>query len=475
MSVETDRASSLPESRFARLTATDLMFLRLETPAWPCHFGGLAILEAAPLLDGSGQLLLDEIRERLDSRLTHVPDLRKRVHHPGLLGGRPAWVDDDRFAIEHHVHAVAVAGGDDGLLDTVAAVYGRALDRSRPLWELWFLTGFGDDRVGVLLKLHHCVADGLAAVAVMGSLFDFEPDATEPAPVPRVLEPIPSRWAFIGDNLSVKARSVWRALRGMTHLSRAPAAIRGFVTMTRGFFGSNAAPGSSLNQPVQRGRLVRSLRLDLEAMKGVAHASEGKLNDVVLALWTGGLRHLLLSRGESVANLELVTGMAATLRSSQVAGTIDNRVGTMVLRLPVSELDSRRRLDRIVETTKRAKAEQRPSSTMGYLAGLAGTPIGRYFVAHQKASNTIVTNVTGPTMPVYMFGARILEILPIIELVGNIGLTVCAFSYAGRVSMVVTADAAGFPDIDTLMDGMEREWGALSGTAKPGPPEVVSG
>ena len=169
-------------SGFERLTSTDLLFLRLETASWPCHFGGFAVLDGEALLDDLGHLALDEIRERLDGRSTHVPDLRQRLHHPGLLGGKPVWVDDSEFAIENHVHSVTVEGGDAGLLDTALEIYSRALDRSRPLWELWLFTGLGENRVGFLLKLHHAVADGLAAVAILGSLFDRDPDAPEPAP-----------------------------------------------------------------------------------------------------------------------------------------------------------------------------------------------------------------------------------------------------------------------------------------------------
>jgi hypothetical protein len=222
-------------------------------------------------------------------------------------------------------------------------------------------------------------------------------------------------------------------------------------------------PGSSLNEVVQQGRLVRYVRVDLAAMKQAAHARRGKVNDVVLTLWTGGLRHLLEGRGETVAGVELVTGMATTLRSSTGAGdTIDNRVGTMVLKLPVAEAEPAARLVAIVDRTTQAKSNWSPAATMGYLAAIAGTPIGRSFVSNQKASNTIVTNVMGPPVPVYFSGARILEILPIIELVGNIGLTLCAFSYCGEMYLVVTADEQAFPDLDLLMEGMEQDWLMLS-------------
>jgi len=107
------------------------------------------------------------------------------------------------------------------------------------------------------------------------------------------------------------------------------------------------------------------------------------------------------------------------------------------------------------------KATQQPAAIAGFMAALAATPLARPFTTHQRTNNVLVTNVPGPPVPMYMFGARVVEILPIVELVGNVGLVLCAFSYAGRLSLVVTADATGFPDLDVLVDGMEREWDAL--------------
>jgi hypothetical protein len=207
---------------------------------------------------------------------------------------------------------------------------------------------------------------------------------------------------------------------------------------------------------------VAFLRLDLAAMKEAAHAHGGKLNDVVLDLWTGGLRRLLLSRGESVAGVELVAGMAVSTRAA-ADGTVDNQAGTIVLPLPAWQADAQRRLDLIVRRTGRAKSVPRAAAIMGAMVALSATPIGRYVNLHQRAVNVLVTNVVGPPVPMYVFGARILDIVPIIQLIGNIALTLCAFSYAGRVYLVVTADAKGFPDLDVLMTGMEREWQALLG------------
>ena len=455
-----------PAGGIARLTTFDRMYLHDERAAWPCHFGGLAVVDGIPLLDDSGRLRLQEISDRLERRLARLPDLRQRLHVPGLLGGGPLWVDDQRFAIENHVHEATVPfpGGQSELLETTARLYGSLLDRARPLWELWFLTGLADGRIGVLLKLHHAVADGNAAVAVMGSLFDLEPDAADPVAPPWKPAPIPSGWALLGDNVAGKVRAVGHTIALLAHPRAIVQGARVFALVTRRMVGQKGAPQTSLNQVVQAGRRIRFLQLDLAAMKDVGHAHEGTVNDVVLELWSGGLRQLLASRGELAPGIELVTAQAVSTRSAR-DGTIDNQAGTVVLRLPTWEADVQRRLDLIVATTRTVKAGQRSAAIAGVVAALSATPIARYFNLHQRAVNVIATNVVGPPAPMYIQGARVLEILPIIQLVGNVGLTLCAFSYAGRVFLVVTADATGFPDLDVLMAGIERDWQALAPVA----------
>jgi diacylglycerol O-acyltransferase len=459
--------------RLVRLTVVDRMFLHDERRAWPCHFGGLAVIDGRPLMDESGRLRLWELRDRLGRRLAGIPDLRQRIHTPGWLQGGPLWVDDERFSIERHIREAAVPapGGDAELLEAAARAYDSLLDRRGPLWELWLLTGMADGRIGILLKLHHAVADGSAAVAIMASLFDVERDAPDPAVTGWTPAPIPGPRALLADNLSSKLRTLGRGVAALAHPLRILAGARIFVLVLRRSMGEQGAPRTSLNGIVRAGRRVRSLRLDLAAMKDVAHAHGGKLNDVVLDLWSGGLRQLLVSRGEAVDGIELKVGQAVSLRPPSDADAIDNQAGSIVLPLPVGEADPGRRLDRIVATTSRTKAIQRPAAIMNAMAAMSATPLGAYFNLHQRAVNVMATNVVGPPVPMYVLGAPILEILPIIELVGNIGLTHAAFSYAGRVSLVITADARGFPDVDELIRGMEREWNALSAAraATPGP------
>jgi WS/DGAT/MGAT family acyltransferase len=357
-------------------------------------------------------------------------------------------------------------GGEAQLLDAATRLYGGLLDRERPLWELWLMTGLADGRVGALLKLHHAVADGMGAVAVMASLFDLLPLAADPPQESWKPRRLPTRMQLFRDNASGIVRKARRLVAATLHPSAMREAGRTFVKVLGRSLGQQGAPRTSLNGPVRAGRRVSVLRLERAAAKEVARALGGTINDLVLTLWTGGLRQLLASRGEAVDGLELAAGQAVSLRREASAQNVHNEVGTIVLPLPAGEPDPVRRFKLIGETTRTRRARrQAPAAIAGIMAALARTPLGAWLNYHQRAANVIVTNVPGPPSPVYLLGAPIHEIVPIIQLVGNIGLTLCAFSYAGTISLVVTADGRGFPDLDALMAGMADEWHILQPTA----------
>jgi WS/DGAT/MGAT family acyltransferase len=307
----------------------------------------------------------------------------------------------------------------------------------------------------VLLKLHHSVADGMAAVAIMGSLFDLQPDTPDPAPERWIPEPVPGAWLLIADNLSNKIRTLLDSLEWPIRCDSSEARLR--IRVARD------ASEKPMPAPLNRAsvRTASPACLDLGAVKQAAHAHDAKVNDVVLDLWTGGLRQLMLHHGEPTAGIELITDIPVALRRGSDARTVGNQLGFIDLPLPVREPDVQRRLGLIVATTSRAKAEQHKVAMARFLAAASAIPLAKFLTAHQHSVNVRVSNVAGPPVPVYMLGARVLEILPIMRLFGNVGLTLCAFSYAGQISLVVTADAGAFPDLDVLMGGMEREWHTL--------------
>jgi diacylglycerol O-acyltransferase / wax synthase len=444
-----------------RLTAADASNLSYETPAAPFHIGAIATLEAAPLIDAGGILRMSVIKGRLERRLANLPQMRRRLRVPGPLRGRPIWVDDPSFAIDHHVFSAAVSapGEEVELLATAERIMRPRLDRSRPPWELWFLTGLSDGRVGLVLKLHHAITDGMGAIGLMGRLLDLEADAPDPDPVAWSPAAVPSGWALFVDNLRGRACALVRAGRALLHPHRfgqAAGDVVGEVWAALRDF--NRAPKTSIDGPIRPGRELRVVRMGLADAKEVAHRASGKVNDVILAVVAGGLRTLLATRGETVDGVELIVSVPVSLRAAGAGDALGNQVGVMVVPLPIGESDSHRRLELIAAITAAAKAEQKTAHVEAAMTWLSATPLAHVFVTRQRMVNTFATNVAGPPVLVYLLGARVLDALPFVPLGGNVRISFGVLSYAGTLGLMVVADATTSPDIVVLAEGIRTSW-----------------
>lgn len=434
-------------------------------PSAPAFIAAVMIVEGRPLLDAAGHLRLGEIRYRIKCRLSRLPQLKRWAHFPGPLQGRPVWIDDAGFAIEHHVRQDAVnpPGGEAEVLAAAERILRTPLGSSQPPWELWILTGLADSRLAILLKLHHAIADGLGAVAIASVLLDLAPDAPDPPLLPWTPAPPPSRLALLADNLVSKASVLGGALRLLRHPHRLAALasdLRRTIAM------SSQAPATSFNRPIPDGSSsqVRVLHMKLEAVRVMAHAAGAKVNDVLLDIAAGGLRALLLGRGEPVDGLRLAAMVLITLRSAAEARDLGNRAGFIIVPLPIGEPDAGQRLRLIAAATQRAKAEQRPdySQAIGALSVLSSR-IAPALMAHQRFINLIETNVPGPPVPFYILGAGVMDVIPLVGglLGGNVTVCFCALSYSGRLNLTVIADATIIPDVDFIFRGMESTWHVL--------------
>ncbi|MBK5288191.1 MAG: wax ester/triacylglycerol synthase family O-acyltransferase, partial [Acidimicrobiia bacterium] len=246
---------------YHRLSSLDASFLHLESIETPMHVGTLATFEGASFFDDSGRFRLADVRALVASRLHRIPRFRQRLMSVPMEQGRPIWVDDDRFDISFHVRLTAVArpGSWTQLLELTARVEAQLLDRSRPLWELWFVEGLDDGSVGLIQKTHHALIDGISGVDVATVLLDISPDpAMEPVP-PWSPEPAPSSSRLLADTLverTTEPSEVARTLRG---LARAPQrAVEKTSRVGQGvrslFDRSPIAPRTSFNVGVGRRR-----------------------------------------------------------------------------------------------------------------------------------------------------------------------------------------------------------------------------
>ena len=442
--------------RLQRLSASDIFFLSWDDFGWSGDIGALAILDGTRLLDRDGRLRIQEVRQRLEPRLHLVPRFRQVLYRPRRGLGWPLWVDAPTFDLADHVrvHPVAPPGDQAQLLQACAQLAGRRLDPTRPLWELWLLPGLPEQRVGLFLKLHHAFADGMSGVAAFGALLDLDADAPTPVAPPWTPTTIPTVGELLRDNLHRRVQELERALLALAHPSRTLRRARRAWPVWREFFAEQRAPHTSLNRPVGADRQLVIVGSRLELIKQVAHAHHAKVNDVVLAAVAGGLRQLLADRGEDIDGLALRTMVPISLHHEQPGQASGNLDGAMVVPLPLGESDPVRRLQLIAAETAARKRKARPQTG----SGIFGWPLFQRAwlrgFAHQRFLNTSVTDVPGPPVPLYLAGARLLELFPVVSLMGNFTLAVAVLSYAGQLNLTAVVDRDTCPDVEVFAQGV---------------------
>jgi WS/DGAT/MGAT family acyltransferase len=339
------------------------------------------------------------------------------------------------------------------------------LDTSRPLWEAWLLPGLPAHQVGLFLRAHHALADGVAGMAAFGALLDLAADAPTPVAPPWSPAPIPTAGQLFRDNLWRRLRGLGRGLSSLAHpIGTGRRTRRSWLTWREYF--AERAPTTSLNRPIGADRRLAIVRSRLEVAKQVAHAHHAKVNDVVLAAVAGGLRQLLASRGEPVEGLTLRAAVPISLHHEQPGQARGNQDGWMVVPLPLGEPDPGRRLDLIASETAARKQQARPQAGSGVM-GFAVVQRASYrlFLARQRQVNLWVTNVPGPPVPLYVAGAPLLELFPLPPILGNLTLGIGVFSYAGQLNLTAVADRDGCPDVEAFAQGVRSALDDLARSA----------
>jgi WS/DGAT/MGAT family acyltransferase len=319
-------------------------------------------------------------------------------------------------------------------------MYMEPLDRGRPLWELRLIDGLDDGRLAAIVKVHHAIADGPAAVRLLAALFDMTADPAEP----------------------VRDRSPSGAMRPRSHATATLSALRGYASAIAAM---NRAPATSLNRPVGLGRRLAIVRLSLAEAKVAAHAAGAKVNDVLLTLAAAGVTAILEDRRETVRGGTIVAGVFVGLRQDRVE--LGNETGVMAVPLPLGEREPQRCLALVAAATAAAKVQQPAAglAAVTYLVTRAG--IGRALYRRQRQVNIFTTNVVGPTTPLSLFGARVRDLTAVTSLGGNVTLSFAALSYADRLNITVVGDATACPEVGAAADAMRRTWEVLRRSASP--------
>ncbi|MDQ3987551.1 MAG: wax ester/triacylglycerol synthase family O-acyltransferase [Actinomycetota bacterium] len=450
-----------------RLTVLDELFLHLEGPDTHMHVGGVAIFDGPPPD-------YEDILDMVEGRLQLVPRFRQKLAFVPLGLGRPVWVDDTHFNLEYHVrHTALPAPGDRVRLNRLSArIMSQQLDRTKPLWEIWFAEGLAGGRFALISKTHHCLVDGVSGADIMSVILDLEPEPekVERKPWRPPPEPTPDHLFVeaLKDRLTSPAEAVRTLQSAVSDPAKLPNRLLESLRAVGSFVGGSfSAPSSSLNQPIGPHRRFETVLADLEEIKDIKNRFSATVNDVVLAVVAGGLRRMLRARGENVELIELRAMVPVSVRAEADKGALGNQVASVWARLPVHEADPVERLKFVHEEMKDLKGSGQAVgaqvlTTLGEWAPPTIVAQASRLVARQRAFNLVVTNVPGPQIPLYSLGREMEEVYPVLPLADNTTIGVALLSYNGTIGFGLLGDYDTAPDIGVLAEGIEKSIAELA-------------
>jgi WS/DGAT/MGAT family acyltransferase len=467
---------------YDRLSAIDAGMLRMEDANTHMHIGAVALFEAGPVSTPEGRLRIDRIRSAIDAATQRTPRFRQKLAWIPLLD-HPVWVDDERFNLDYHIRHTALPppGSIRSLKRLTGRLMSQKLDRSKPMWELWVVEGVEQDRFALVIKAHHCMVDGVGGVELLSSILSPDPESRPEPPGAWIPRPAPSGARLLAEEVGRRASlplslagAGWQAAsaprESLESLGRGASALR--ESLTSGGGTVSATPLDDENGPYRR---VDWLRVDIAPALEVKKKAGATLNDVVLACAAGAFGRFLQKRGLQIEDLSFRASIPVNLREGGERAE-GNRISTLFAPLPIAEPDPMRRLAQVVETMTELK---RSPSKGGWGAlselsdrafpGLMGDML-RLMSRGPRLMNVYISNVPGPRVPVYLLGARMLEIFPVAPVVHS--LAVALFSYDQGVHWGFDGDWDKFPDLHEMVEATEHEWQRLHRAAQERPPEV---
>ena len=461
-----------------RLTSIDASFLTNESSSSHMHVGAVLIFEGPPPK-------YEDLLAHVESRLELVPRFRQKLAFPPLEAGRPLWVDDPTFNLGYHVRHTALPepGAENQLMRLTGRVFSQALDRSKPLWELWLVQGLEQNRFALLSKTHHALVDGVSGVDIATVLFDVKP---VPEPVSEVEEwvpkPEPSSVELIARGVTDFAEIPVKAVGRLASAVRnpRPAARRvseGLEAVSEVAWNfANPAPEVPLNVEIGTHRRFVWMRSELQTFKRIKDALGGTVNDVVLAAVSGGLRKWLQARGIKTEGLELRALVPVSIRAEDEHGNLGNRIAAMRGPLPVYVEDPVRRLQVVREAMGELKQSKQALGAEVIARFNDFAPPTLLAQASRinfstRLFNLIVTNVPGPQMPLYVLGRELEDVFPVAFLPENHALAIAIMSYNGGINFGFLADYDSMEDVGYLSRCIEDSLEELLMAAKEAEPE----
>jgi WS/DGAT/MGAT family acyltransferase len=447
------------------MPSADAAWLRMDRPT------NLMVINSLLLFDEP--IDWPRVQEIIGARLVdRYPRFSQRVVETGGPRGGVFWEDDPNFDIELHLHHLALpAPGDQAALqELVGDLMANPLDRAKPLWHVYLIDGYGDG-CALYVRMHHCIADGIALARVMLSLTDSEPDAD--------IAPPDSTGAAEGHGLLGSALHAGRATaeavahEGLEMLLHPGTELRHLVeaadTDTRAvahvFLTGPDSPSVLKGDLGMARRVAWSEELPLDTVKRIAHARHATVNDVLVAAMTGAMREYLERRDSLVDEIRAFVPFNLRPLDQPLPADLGNKFGLVFLPLPVGARTAAARLRKVKQYMDEIKRSPEGAIAYGVLEamGHAPTQVESAIIDLFSAKGTaVITNVPGPREPVYLAGTPVSAVAVWAPTSGSVSMSVSIFSYAGRVTVGVMADAGLVPDPGTLVEGFQSELEALA-------------
>jgi WS/DGAT/MGAT family acyltransferase len=447
-----------------RLSGLDASFLYLETAAQPLHVCSILELDTSTVPEGYS---FDRLRDGLAMRIKAMPEFRERVADSRFNLDHPVWVEDNDFDVNRHLHRIALPapGGRVELAEICGHLASLALDRTRPLWEMWVIENVGGTdsqaggRIAVLTKVHHAAVDGVTGANLMSKLCTTEPDA--PAP-----EPVDGPGG--GSELEIAVSGAFRfATRPLKLVNVVPNTLSTVVdTVRRARNGQAmappfAAPKTAFNANVTGRRNVAFAQLDLDDVKTVKNRFGVKVNDVVMALVSGVMRTFLSERGQLPEDSLVAMVPVSVHEKSDRPGR--NQVSGMFTKLETGIEDPGERLKAIAAADAVAKQHSSAISatllqdwTQFAAPAVFGAAMRVYASSRlggaRPVHNLVVSNVPGPQVPLYMLGCEVKAMYPLGPIFHGSGLNITVMSLSGYLDVGIVSCPELLPDLWDMAD-----------------------
>ncbi len=464
----------------------DSFFLYLEREGQP--------LSIASISEFEGQISAKDCARFIESKLHLIPRYRQHVVFPPFNVGLPVWEYASDFEVGKHIREVKLKQGTDAELKAVCGeILSTSLDRSRPLWDFTIVRGLTGNRTCILARVHHCLADGVAGVRLMNVLMDTTPTAVPRAPGKRPEAP-PSRdpGALLIDGLARSYFStVERLLKAHSEIVQgAHQAISG-VSGSRHEDGHSSEPAAppiaemlaELATPAERLPFNRVCQgphniawtgISLAEIKAVKNACATTVNDVVLAVLTAAIGRYSEGHGARLNGRKLRIVVPVNIRPEGAADDLGNRITFLPVNMPLDIRDPKSLLAAIHQRMDIHKA-----AGMAEIVSLAGTlagaipPILQALAAPLASKlplsicNTIITNVPGPQVPLYLMGHKMVRWYPVVPIGGEMGMNVAVLSYNGVVYFGFHGDVNAAPDIERMEELVDSSFAELLNSIAP--------